>query len=105
MGKSVCDEEGSECGHFLTDENAPLPEDVAAENYRVRAITHSLAELTFRERRVIELRYGFDGHTPATLDEVGEIFNVTRERIRQIEKRCLTKLSESSELQDLHGVA
>jgi RNA polymerase primary sigma factor len=101
----VGEDEGSEFGHFLTDENAPLPEDVAAENFRVSALTDSLAGLTFRERRVVELRYGLDGRTPATLDEVGDIFNVTRERIRQIEKRCLQKLSESPELQGLRGVA
>jgi RNA polymerase primary sigma factor len=105
LEKPVGEEEGSEFGHFLADENAPLPEDVAAENFRVSAVTHSLAGLTFRERRVVELRYGLDGQTPATLDEVGEIFKVTRERIRQIEKRCLKKLSESPELQDLKGVA
>ena len=48
---------------------------------------------------------GLGGEQPRTLDEVGRAFNVTRERIRQIEKRCLQKLSESSELQDLQGVA
>jgi RNA polymerase primary sigma factor len=101
----VGEEEGAELGHFLNDENAPLPEDVAAENFRVSALTNSLAGLTFRERRVVELRFGLDGRTPATLDELGDIFNVTRERIRQIEKRCLQKLSESPELQDLRGVA
>jgi len=105
LEKPIGEEEGSEFGHFLADENAPLPEDVAAENFRVSALTHSLAGLTFRERRVVELRFGLDGQTPATLDEVGEIFKVTRERIRQIEKRCLKKLSESPELQDLKGVA
>jgi RNA polymerase primary sigma factor len=105
LEKPVGDEEESEFGHFLTDENAPLPEDVAAENFRVSALTHSLAGLNFRERRVVELRYGLDGQTPATLDEVGKVFKVTRERIRQIESRCLQKLSESPELQDLKGIA
>jgi RNA polymerase primary sigma factor len=105
LEKPVGDEDDSEFGHFLTDENAPLPEDVAAENFRVSAVTHSLAVLNFRERRVVELRYGLGGQTPATLDEVGEIFKVTRERIRQIESRSLRKLSESPELQDLKGVA
>ena len=105
LEKPVGDDDESEFGHFLTDENAPLPDDVAAENFRVSALAHSLAGLTFRERRVVELRFGLDGQIPATLGEVGEIFNVTRERIRQIEKHCLAKLSESPELQDLKGVA
>jgi RNA polymerase primary sigma factor len=105
LEKPVGDEEESEFGHFLTDENAPLPEDVAAGKFRVSTLTHSLAVLTFRERRVLELRYGLDGKPPATLDEIGKIFAVTRERIRQIESRCLQKLSESPELQELKGVA
>jgi RNA polymerase primary sigma factor len=105
LEKPVGDEEESEFGHFLADQNAPQPEDLAAENFRTRALTHSLAGLTFRQRRIVELRYGFNGETPATLDEIGEIFNVSRERIRQIEKHCLTKLSESSELQDLQRFA
>jgi RNA polymerase primary sigma factor len=105
LEKPVGDEEESEFGHFLTDENAPLPEDVAAENLRVSVVTRSLAGLTIRERRVVELRFGLDGRTPATLDEISEIFSVTRERIRQIEKRCLQKLSELPELQDIKGVA
>jgi RNA polymerase primary sigma factor len=105
LEKPVGDEEESEFGHFLTDKTAPLPEDAATENFRVSAITQSLAGLTFRERRVVELRYGLDGQPPATLDEVGRAFNVTRERIRQIESRCLQKLSELPELQDLKGVA
>ena len=105
LEKPVGDDEESEFGHFLTDKTAQLPEDVATENFRVSALTHSLAGLTLRERRVVELRYGLDGQTPATLDEVGKIFKVTRERIRQIESRCLQKLSELPELQDLKGVA
>jgi RNA polymerase sigma factor (sigma-70 family) len=64
----------------------PLPEDVADDNSRLRALTESLATLTFRERRVLELRYGLDGQEPATLDDLGKVFGVTRERIRQIEK-------------------
>jgi RNA polymerase primary sigma factor len=105
LEKPVGNEDETEFGHFLTDENAPLPEDVAAENFRASVLTHSLAVLNFRERRVVELRYGLGGQTPATLDEVGEIFKVTRERIRQIESRSLKKLSESPELQDIKGVA
>src|SRR5438046_3278196 len=92
LEKPVGDEEESEFGHFLADA-APLPEDVADGNFRLRALTQSLATLSFRERRVLELRYGLDGQAPATLDEVGKVFGVTRERIRQTQNRALRKLS------------
>ena len=86
LQKPVGDEGDSEFGHFLAD-SAPLPEDVADDNSRSRALTESLATLTLQERTVLELRYGLDGREPATLEEIGEIFSVSRERIRQIEKK------------------
>jgi len=91
--------------HELLADTAPLPENVAVDNFRARALTLSLAGLSSRERRVLELRYGLDGQAPATLDEVGKLFSVTRERIRQIEKRSLNKLSASSEMANLRSVA
>jgi len=104
LEKPVGDEEESEFGHFLAD-SAPLPDDVADDNSRLRALTESLATLAFRERRVLELRYGFDGRAPATLEEIGEIFSVTRERIRQIERSSLRKLSALTEMKSLRDVA
>jgi RNA polymerase primary sigma factor len=105
LEKPVGDDEGSEFGHFLTDENAPLPDEAADTMLRQELVRNMLGTLSYRERRVLELRFGLDGQTPATLDEISKIFNVTRERIRQIETRCLQRLSESPELQDLRGVA
>jgi RNA polymerase primary sigma factor len=104
LEKPVGDEEGSEFGHFLAD-SAPLPEDAADDNSRLRALTKSLATLTLRERRVLELRYGLDGRAPATLEEIGEIFSVTRERIRHIERSSLRKLSALTEMKNLRDVA
>ena len=104
LEQPVGDEEESEFGHFLADA-APLPEDVADGNFRSRVLTQSLASLSFRERRVLELRYGLDGQAPATLEEVGEVFGVTRERIRQIEKGSLRKLGTLAEMKDLREVA
>ena len=104
LEKPVGDDEESEFGHFLADA-APLPQDVADGNFRVRALTQSLASLSLRERRVLELRYGLDGQAPATLEEVGEVFGVTRERIRQIEKSSLQKLSTLAEMKGLREVA
>ena len=104
LEKPVGDDEESEFGHFVADA-APLPEDVADGNFRLRALAQSLASLSFRERRVLELRYGLGGQEPATLEDVGKVFGVTRERIRQIEKNSLRKLSTLAEMRDLREVA
>jgi RNA polymerase primary sigma factor len=104
LEKPVGDEGGAEFGHFLAD-SAPLPEDVADENSRSRALTESLATLTLRERTVLELRYGLDGRAPATLDEIGVVFSVTRERVRQIEKSSMDKLSALTEMKNVCDVA
>ena len=92
LEKPVGDEDESEFGHFLTDETAPLPDELAEETLRNEALRSILKSLSHRERRVLELRYGLDGEQPRTLDEVGRAFNVTRERIRQIENQGLKKL-------------
>src|SRR5206468_8816146 len=85
LEKPVGDEEESEFGHFLTDETEPLPDEVAEEELREATLTRVLGSLSARERRVLELRYCLNGEHPRTLVEVGRTFNVTRERIRQIE--------------------
>ena len=92
LEKPVGDEEESEFGHFLTDENVPLPDEAAEVAMRRETLRKILSTLSHRERRVLELRYGLDGEHPRTLDEVGRTFNVTRERIRQIENQSLKKL-------------
>jgi RNA polymerase primary sigma factor len=104
LQKPVGDEGDSEFGHFLAD-SAPLPEDVADDNSRSRALTESLATLTLQERTVLELRYGLDGREPATLDEIGAIFSVSRERIRQIENKSMGKLSALTEMKNVCEVA
>jgi RNA polymerase primary sigma factor len=105
LEKPVGDEDESEFGHFLTDENQPLPDDAAEENMRKEALFRILDSLSARERRVLELRYGLDGEHPRTLDEVGRTFNVTRERIRQIENQCLKKLRAMAGANALRDVA
>jgi RNA polymerase primary sigma factor len=105
LEKPVGDEEESEFGHFLTDENQPLPEEAAEENLRKEALRKILDCLSVRERRVLEMRYGLDGEHPRTLDEVGRTFNVTRERIRQIENQCLKKLRAMAGSNALRDVA
>ena len=105
LEKPVGDDEESEFGHFLTDVNEPLPEEHVEETLRKDTLKHILAMLSQRERRVLELRYGLNGERPRTLDEVGRTFNVTRERIRQIENQSLKKLQSLAEAQKLRDVA
>ena len=105
LEKPVGDEEESEFGHFITDETVPLPEEAAEVTLRKETLEKILSELSPRERRVLELRYGLNGEHPRTLDEVGRAFNVTRERIRQIENQSLKKLRALSDSQKLRDVA
>ena len=105
LEKPVGDEEESEFGHFLTDESMPLPDEAAEVTLRKESLEKILGTLSHRERRVLELRYGLDGQHPRTLDEVGRTFNVTRERIRQIENQSLKKLRALAESQKLREVA
>jgi RNA polymerase primary sigma factor len=105
MEKPIGDEEESELGHFLADENMTLPEDATEIVLRNAVLTTCLDSLDDRERRVLELRYGLDGGRPRTLEEIGVIFNVTRERVRQIENQSLRKLAALAEAQQLREVA
>jgi RNA polymerase primary sigma factor len=105
LEKPVGDEEESEFGHFLTDENDPLPDEVAEVEMRKATLERVLETLSARERRVLELRYGLNGEHPRTLDEVGKTFNVTRERIRQIENQSLKKLRALADSTALRDVA
>jgi RNA polymerase primary sigma factor len=105
LEKPVGDEEESEFGHFLTDENAPMPDEAADVTLRQELLRTILGTLSHRERRVLELRYGLGGEQPCTLDEVGRAFNVTRERIRQIENQSLKKLRALAETGSLRDVA
>jgi len=83
----------AEFGDFLPDESTPLPDEEAETALRKEALLKILGSLSPRARRVLELRYGLLGQTPMTLDEIGRMFDVTRERIRQIESRSLKTLS------------
>ncbi len=105
LEKPVGDEEESEFGHFIADENAPLPDEQASLTMRNETLKQVLTTLSYRERRVLEMRYGLDGQQPRTLDEVGRIFNITRERVRQIENHSLKKLQALAEAQKLREVA
>ena len=105
LEKPVGDEEESEFGQFIADEKAESPYERAADILTKEALREALENLSYRERRVLELRYGLGGEHPRTLDEVGRTFNVTRERIRQIENQSLKKLQTLAEAQKLREVA
>jgi RNA polymerase primary sigma factor len=101
LEKPVGDDEQSEFGQFIADAKAESPYERAVEILTKEALRDALENLSYRERRVLELRYGLGGEHPRTLDEVGCTFNVTRERIRQIENRSLKKLQTLREAQQL----
>ncbi len=101
LHRPVGDEDDSEFGQFIADEHAESPYERAAENLANAAVRDLMGTLAYRERRVIELRYGFGAGEPRTLEEIGRTFEVTRERIRQIEKQALKKLRDLPEARTL----
>ncbi len=92
----IGEEDDSKLGDFIKDEVAKSPDDVVAQEKLKRQLISVLDTLTPREEKVIRLRYGIDDSRPRTLEEVGKEFNVTRERIRQIEAKALRKLRHPS---------
>ena len=97
----IGEENDSTLGSFLFNENEKSPTDNVIDNNLQEKIKKLLSTLTPREETVIRLRYGIDDHKPKTLEEVGLIFNVTRERIRQIEAKALRKLRHPSRAKTL----
>jgi RNA polymerase primary sigma factor len=101
LEKPVGDEDESEFGQFIADEHAESPYERAVEILTHEALQDALENLSYRERRVLEMRYGLAGEHPCTLNEVGRTFNVTRERVRQIENQALKKLQNLPQAQQL----
>ena len=99
----IGEEEDSHLGDFIPDNDAPAPTDVASHTLLKEQLTEVLSTLTPREAKVLKLRFGLEDDRSRTLEEVGKEFNVTRERIRQIEAKALRKLrhpSRSKRLKD-----
>ncbi len=99
----IGEEEDSHLGDFIQDDNVPVPADAAAFSLLKEQLNEVLCTLTEREQKVLRLRFGLDDGRARTLEEVGKEFNVTRERIRQIEAKALRKLrhpSRSRKLRD-----
>ena len=103
MNQRIGEDDDSEMGDFITDENAQSPEDSAMSS----SISEDLkevfekAKLTEREKGIIILRFGILDGRPRTLEEVGKVFNVTRERIRQVEVKALRKLRKPANKKEL----
>ncbi|MFO7299428.1 MAG: sigma-70 family RNA polymerase sigma factor [Actinomycetes bacterium] len=89
-------EDNATLGDFIEDTEATAPFEMIASKLNLENLRHVLDRLTEREREIIIMRYGLNGREPATLDEVGRHFNVTRERIRQIEAKALAKMRHPS---------
>ncbi|MGN0644946.1 RNA polymerase sigma factor RpoD, partial [Gemmiger sp.] len=99
----IGEEEDSHLGDFIPDEEAPVPAEAASQTLLKEQLAEVLKTLTPREEKVLRLRFGLEDGRPRTLEEVGKEFNVTRERIRQIEAKALRKLrhpSRSKKLRD-----
>ena len=99
----IGDEEDSQLGDFIEDKNALLPLDNAIQGNLKETTTRVLASLTPREERVLRMRFGIGVNTDHTLEEVGQQFSVTRERIRQIEAKALRKLKHPSRSRKLRS--
>lgn len=99
----VGDEEGSYLGDFIEDQNAILPVDAAIQGNLKEITTRILSSLTPREERVLRMRFGIGMNSDHTLEEVGQQFNVTRERIRQIEAKALRKLKHPTRSKKLRS--
>jgi RNA polymerase primary sigma factor len=105
LEKPVGEEDDSSLGDFVEDQTVESPFEQAAERLRRENLHRALAALPEREREVIEMRFGITGERPYTLEEVGRAFNVTRERIRQIENHTLKKLEALPEAQRLRDAS
>ena len=99
----VGDEEDAHLGDFIQDKDAVIPLDAAVQSSLRETTRKILASLTAREERVLRMRFGIGMNTDHTLEEVGQQFSVTRERIRQIEAKALRKLKHPSRSRELRS--
>ena len=101
----IGEEEDSHLGDFIQDDNVPVPAEAASFTLLREQLVEVLGTLTEREQKVLRLRFGLDDGRARTLEEVGKEFNVTRERIRQIEAKALRKLRHPSRSRQVKGLS
>ena len=99
----IGEEEDSQLGDLIEDEDATMPVEAVSEIMQKEELNSVLSTLTHRERKMLESRFGLKGEHPRTLEEVGQKFGLTRERIRQIEAKTLAKLTSYRDTQKLRG--
>ncbi|MBR6632730.1 MAG: RNA polymerase sigma factor RpoD [Clostridia bacterium] len=99
----VGEDEESSIGEFIADETSPEPDEIVGKTMLREQISEVLKTLTEREENVIRMRFGLDDGVPRTLEEVGKAFNITRERIRQIEAKALRKLRHPTRISKFKG--
>jgi RNA polymerase primary sigma factor len=99
----VGNEGGVELGDLIEDSNAPDPVDVVSGIITKEELAKALRRLDQRERKVVELRFGFKGERPRTLGEIGSRFNLSRERVRQIVNEALEKIAAAQRIQALES--
>ena len=95
METPIGEEEDSHLGDFIQDDNVPVPAEAAAQTLLKEQLDEVLDTLTEREQKVLRLRFGMNDGRARTLEEVGKEFDVTRERIRQIEAKCTSQAASS----------
>jgi RNA polymerase primary sigma factor len=100
----VGDDESAQLGDFIGDQNIDTPDEVTSRNMLREEILKAMEILTEREQMILKLRFGFDDGRPRTLEEVGRVYNVTRERIRQIEEKALRKLRHPARIEKLSSL-
>jgi RNA polymerase primary sigma factor len=99
------DEDGSELGHLIADEEAESPYEVTARQLQSELLSSVLENLPYRERRILELRYGLNGERARSLTELGRIFGLTQERVRRTEESAIAKLRTIADAQRLRDAA
>ena len=99
------DADAAQFGDLIPDESTPSPYEAAVESLMHQRLHEVLDHLSYRDRRIVELRFGLAGDQARTLDQVAKVFGLTRERTRQIEEAALRKLSTLSEAQALRSAA
>ncbi len=104
LDRPVSKDGDAQLGDFVEDERTPDPFTVAAESARCEEVARALGMLDEREGRVLMMRYGIGGESPRTLSDVGAALGITRERVRQIESRALTKLRDPGAVLDLRSL-
>ncbi|MDC7126350.1 MAG: sigma-70 family RNA polymerase sigma factor [Spirochaetales bacterium] len=100
----VDDESATQLSELIPSDESYEPFETFFQVNIKEILKYSLSQLTVREREIIKLRFGLDGHAPQTLEDIGQLFDITRERVRQIQNKAITKLGEFSQVKELGKV-